>query len=73
MIETKISCDMCSTDMNDTGTSGYYIGLNVNSRPTKPFNIGEVRTTYSVFIHPPLDKNYHFCGLGCLKKFLENK
>lgn len=56
MIETKISCDSCSTELK-----AYYFSL-------------EEHCSWGAMI-PQLGEytNYHFCGLSCLKKFLENK
>lgn len=68
-IDIKINCDSCSQDISPHKTSypHQYI-LKVSSEDIS-INNGVV---YAVMIIPPIEDLY-FCGIGCLKKWCEDK
>lgn len=58
-------CDFCENDLTySDGISQYRLNLNCIHCP----HIGGV---IDVMIYPTLSEEKNFCGLGCLKKWLE--
>lgn len=65
MKETKIICDYCQNDLFDEIHSyGYYLSLEVRRHKTSG-------VVFDVMLIPPIDQDKHFCGLGCLKQWLD--
>ena len=68
MKEVKITCDNCNIDLTCCGqVLDYRLNLLYESIPSNSMVI-------SNSFEPPLPtKDNHFCGVGCLKKRLEDK
>ena len=61
-------CDFCNSDLtHDHGCDAYKLTLSCERLPVNP----ESQIRYDVLICPILNCDYHFCGLGCLKKWVE--
>lgn len=62
----RVTCDQCDCDLTETDNSiDYRLDL-INTRiPSK----GGLVTL--MMIHPHLDRDHHFCGVSCLKKWVE--
>lgn len=67
MEKRQILCDNCKADLTYTGNSVDY-SIRVINRSIPPK--GEYVT--DMMIYPSLKHDLDFCGLGCLKKYLEN-
>lgn len=64
-----INCDNCSIDLShDNGADVYMIKL---KNQQLAHGGGDMR--YDIMIYPPLDRDYHFCGIECLKDFVSTK
>lgn len=64
----KIFCDNCSNEITYSyGCQNYCLKLSNHTMP----NYSSI--TCDIMIYPPIDSTKHFCGLGCLKKWLEAK
>lgn len=64
----NITCDNCKKDLNfSDGFTKYALKLSCSALP---HNEGYV---LDVYVYPPIENDLHFCGLGCLKKYLEEK
>lgn len=62
----KYGCDHCDDDLTlSRGTTKFRLTL--SSTHLHHNNIA----TIGVYIHPPIERDYHFCGLSCLKKWLD--
>ena len=63
----KQKCDGCETIVNNpTPFNDCYLELQAIETPYGG-------TTCDINITPPINKTKYFCGLGCLKKWLEGK
>lgn len=63
---SEIKCDGCDIDLSKTGNSiDYRLGL-YNER--LPCGIGAVT---DMMIYPIIERNAHFCGLLCLRAWLD--
>ncbi len=63
----RINCDLCGCDLSITGNCMDWRVL-VKSEAISP-EVGAAVT--DMWIDPPVAKNAHFCGLGCLQRWLE--
>ena len=64
----QISCDNCKVDLTTTTNSINYRLALVNQRiPCKEGSLTDM------MVYPPIQQDAHFCGLGCLKTWLNNK
>jgi len=63
----QIECDNCGEDLT------YSRGAYSHSLVLKDSEYGpDSDFIYDVFIYPLLEEDKHFCGFGCLKKWMEN-
>lgn len=72
MQTTEIKCDACSYDLQYTGNCEDW-SLVLGSQAKKPWYMREgLRggAVTSMALRPPVDRTYHFCGLGCLAKWM---
>lgn len=68
MKQSKVTCDNCNADLSDAGPRPEYrLVLDAERIP----NSG--RLLYAVYVVPAVDRQHHFCGLGCLSKWIEKK
>jgi hypothetical protein len=59
-------CDNCMHDLTEShGITNYYLVLSMD----RSKDVSTV--TYGIFIYPLLERTHHFCGFGCLKKWLD--
>ena len=66
MKKTTITCDSCEKDLTTTNHQiDYYFSLNEESK----INVSGFAT--ALHIAPPMGRNHHFCGLGCLKTWIK--
>jgi len=65
MREIKITCDGCGEDITEAGHRPQY--RLILSQEKMPNNTG---FEYAVMVYPPLKRSMHFCGLGCLSKWV---
>ncbi len=62
------TCDFCEKDLWDAGPSG------MNRLCVFEEKIPSNSTvSYGIYWEPMIPNTLHFCGLGCLSKWLENK
>jgi len=67
---TQITCDGCGGDLTYTGNSvGYRLALINEHLPTDP----RVKVVTDMGIPRPISDNAHFCGIGCLNRWLNKK
>lgn len=63
----KIECDSCNGDLTTTTNCvGYRLALKTERIPT----LGGYVTL--AHIAPYLDRDYHFCGVGCLTEWIKS-
>lgn len=63
---TTVICDNCNADLTYTGNcEGYYLVLGNRSKRSK----GGFVTAMAIY--PPVERTMCFCGLGCLKQWME--
>lgn len=68
MRDDTIKCDHCGHDITSTGNSvDYRLHLEVQEKPHHGCTITDM------YILPPLDRDYDFCGMNCLTKWIESK
>lgn len=68
MKTTEIKCDTCARDLTYTGNcEGWRLAL----LPEAQAHRGGFVTAMAVC--PPVDRGYHFCGLGCLDKWRDRE
>jgi hypothetical protein len=61
----KITCDSCENDITYTANCrGYILCLNVEAQTPSS---GIVTLMH---VSPPIESRKHFCGLGCLKRWV---
>lgn len=62
----NILCDNCKKELNYSfGIAKYRLNLSCNHLPHDGGHV------IDVFIYPTLDRDFHFCGLECLKNWLD--
>lgn len=68
MKKLEITCDTCGADITTTGPMpAHRLELRAVDLPqTGGF-------TYAVMNYPPIDRDYHFCGIKCLAQFVIKK
>lgn len=67
-IKVECFCDLCKRDLSITSNC---IDFRISIQSEKiPVQNGAVTLMH---IEPPLDGPIHFCGVGCMKKYLESK
>lgn len=65
-IETKILCDHCNTDLTYSRNSiDYRLGLINQNKPSQGGFVTDM------MMYPILDRDKHFCGMICLKRWVE--
>lgn len=63
----EIKCDACEADLTDAGSMPTYrLQLGAEAVP----NSGSI--ICSVAVRPDLERQYHFCGIPCLGKWMSN-
>ena len=68
MKDNTIKCDGCGSDLTyATNSVDYLLELRCLN---KSFRVGAVT---DMMICPPIDKDAHFCDIGCLTKWLVAK
>lgn len=68
MKNIEIKCDSCSMDLSSTTNCvDYRLSLVNDSLPSRS------NVVTSMMIYPPIDRDAHFCGINCLKKWLSSK
>ena len=68
VIDTKVTCDGCGKDLTTTDNSvDYLLALMNQSLPTR----GPVVTDLG--IRPKIKRDCHFCGIRCLRKWLDEE
>lgn len=64
----KYRCDCCHDDLNlSSGITKFRLTLSSVQCPH------DNTPTMDMYIYPPIERNYHFCNLACLSKWLEKK
>lgn len=62
----NIICDCCKLPLNESsGVISYRLDL--SSKMLLPVDV----LMMDINIHPDIDKDMHFCGIGCLQRWLE--
>jgi hypothetical protein len=69
VIEYKVTCDNCQRDLTslEGHSSMQRLALNAEYIPNS------AGVDYGVYWVPDLERSHHFCGLGCLSKWLQEK
>lgn len=68
MIEKKWKCDFCKEELIESrGIPVYILELSTFALPDHG------NTCLDVSVRPPIGSTKHFCGLGCLKNWLEQR
>ena len=66
-VET-VTCDNCGRDISATANCvDYRLALVVERLPARSDYVT------SMMLYPPIDRDAHFCGLGCLTKWIGRK
>lgn len=66
--ETKLYCDNCLRDLTTRGPMpGYSIRLTCRAIPN------EGGAEFSTFVYPEFEGQKDFCGLGCLRSWLNKQ
>jgi len=66
MIDTEIKCDECLKILNEKDVMpGFFLTLTSEKKPT-----GEV--VNCICVYPSIDGTKNFCGLNCLKKWIDD-
>jgi hypothetical protein len=67
MLTQKVTCDHCCADITDTGNElGYRLNL---SAERLLINCKAMAVT-AMMVYPPINRDHHFCGLNCLREWL---
>lgn len=67
-IPLKYGCDYCNRDLTyDEGCDSWRLELSSKKMDFAP---GGFR--YAIMTYSPIERTYHFCGLKCLKKWMES-
>ena len=62
----NIECDFCKTELNKScGVTRYRLNLSCETL----LDYGGI--SFDVYVLPPLEGDFHFCGLGCLREWLK--
>jgi hypothetical protein len=62
-------CDSCNKEITyDHGVNDYRILLRAER-----LEMGESLCRIDIFMLPPIERDYHFCDLGCLENWLKKK
>lgn len=65
MKQIKITCDNCMNDITQTdATPAYRIELQAKPMPHSTSFI------HDLCVMPPIDREMYFCGVGCLKQWV---
>ncbi len=57
-------CKNCQRDLSECGpVMDYRLALKCESIPIKGI-------TVDVYMHPPIEGEFYFCGFGCLKQWV---
>lgn len=69
MRTVEIKCDACARDLTTRSNSvDYRLILQTEDKP------GYGAGAYTdMMIYPPVDRPYHFCGLGCLDRWRDHE
>lgn len=64
---TEVRCDACGHDLTTRSNSvDYRLVLDYESKP------GYGSGVYTdMMIYPPIDREHHFCSMGCLARWIE--
>lgn len=65
---TKITCDGCGRDLSSTGNCEDYRLALVNEQIRSRGGVVTAMAKY-----PAIERDAHFCGLGCLRKWLDRE
>lgn len=61
-----MKCDYCNADISESkGIPNYRLHLSCSAAP----DYGGI--SLDVMMYPPIDSPKDFCGLGCLKKWID--
>ena len=64
----SITCDSCEKQMIKSTKNPHEFGLVLSCQD---FNINKSGMQYSVLQYPIIKRDHHFCGLDCLKTWIE--
>ena len=67
MIDTKICCDNCGTQLNIDSSYPHNYGIQIRSLD---YGINTSGVEYALYMEPPLKKTLDFCGIGCLQAWI---
>lgn len=68
MEHKKVTCDGCGNDISSTGNSiDYRLLLKAEKLPYRSACVTDM------MIYPPIERDAHFCGIGCLRVWLDSK
>jgi len=67
---TQVLCDQCNRQLNIQSDCPHEYGVSLSPQDFKESKGGSV---YAVYQRPPLDRDYHFCGVVCLQKWVNNE
>lgn len=68
--EFKRTCDQCNKDITYTyGMDGWYLDLKAVNNMVAT----EGTAVFDIMCSPPIEKNVQFCGIECLKTWLNKQ
>lgn len=70
MTTTSTTCDACGTELSIDSSYPANYGL---ALAAKDFGRNTSGVTFGVAMYPPLEREHHFCGLGCLGRWLNKE
>lgn len=62
---TTITCDSCNADLTYTSNCMDYRLVLANESKAREGNFATLMN-----LSPPIDRTMHYCGLGCLKRWV---
>jgi len=66
----SIKCDSCKEELVEESKYPASFALKLETIDVGTNSSGVV---FAITVIPPLEREHHFCGLGCLKKWVSNK
>lgn len=68
MIENKICCDTCKSQLNVDNSYPHNYGIQLSARD---YGINTTGIEYAICQFPPLDRDYDFCDMDCMLKWVK--
>ena len=67
---SSVICDDCQTELIEDSEYPHKFGLQLSVRD---YGVNTSGMVYAIALQPPLDRDYHFCGINCLKNWTQRQ